>query len=101
MVMPTRNELKLLLDDGEFRARLDPCDKADDDVATVLLERIGLNGEVDKLGSVHLQADQTWLAAILGGPDEFVVVAVVADRRDAIVALWQHRREAFLGRLAL
>jgi len=99
--MATQNGLKLLLDDGEFRARLDPRDPAGDDVATVLLERIGLNGDVDMLGSVHLQANQSWLAAIRGGPDEFIVVAKVADRRDAIVALWQHRREAFLGRLAL
>ena len=93
--------IKLLLVDGEFRARLDPRDAARDDVATVLLERVGLNGEVDKLGSVHLQADQTWLAAILSGPDEFTVVAVVGDRYEAIVKLWKHRREAFLRRLAL
>lgn len=93
--------IKLLLVDGEYRARLDPRDAARDDVATVLLERVALDGGVDLLGSVHLQADQTWLAAILSGPDEFVVVGRVSDRYDAIVALWQHRREAFLGRLAL
>jgi hypothetical protein len=101
LVAKTHDPLKLLLVDDEFRARLDPADRSGDDVATVLLERVSLSGDVDKLGSVHLQADQTWLAAILGGPDEFVVVALVADRFDAIVALWRHRREAFLGRLAL
>ncbi len=99
--MSALSENKLLLVDDEFRVRLDPTDVAADDMATALLERIGLGGDVDKLGSVHLQADQTWLAAILGGPDEFVVLARVSDRFDAIVALWQHRREAFLGRLAL
>ena len=99
--MSALSEIKLLLVDDEFRVRLDPTDVAADDMATALLERIGLGGDVDKLGSVHLQADQTWLAAILGGPDEFVVLARVSDRFDAIVALWQHRREAFLGRLAL
>ena len=92
---------KLLLDDGEFRARLDTTGRSADDVAPVLLERTGLTGEVERLGSVHLQANQTWLAAVLGGPGEFVVVAHVANRFDAIVALWQHRREAFLGRCAL
>jgi len=92
---------KVLLVDNEFRARLDPRDAARDDVATVLLERAGLDGGVDLLGSVHLQADQTWLSAILSGPDEFTIVARVSDRYEAIVALWQHRREAFLGRLAL
>jgi hypothetical protein len=92
---------KVLLVDGEFRARLDPRDAARDDVATVLLERAGLAGGVDLLGSVHLQADQTWLAAILSGFDEFTIVARVSDRYEAIVALWQHRREAFLGRLSL
>jgi hypothetical protein len=99
--MAQENATKLLLDDGEFRARLDTPDVVADDVATVLLERTGVTGELEPLGSVHLQADQTWLAAILGGHDEFVVVARVADRNDAIVALWQHRREAFLGRCAL
>lgn len=92
---------KLLLDDGEFIVRLDPMSRVADDMATVFLERQGLSDQVDRVGSVHLQADQTWLAAVAGGRDEFVVVAKVIDRFDAIVALWQHRREAFLGRFAL
>ena len=92
---------KLLLDDGEFRVRLDPKSSEAEDMATVFLERQGLADQVERVGSVHLQVDQTWLAAVSGGRDEFVVVAKVADRFDAIVALWQHRREAFLGRCAL
>jgi len=92
---------KLLLDDGEFRVRLDPQSPEADDMANVFLERQGVFDQVERVGSVHLQTDQTWLAAVRGGRDEFVSVAKVSDRVDAIVALWQHRREAFLGRCAL
>ena len=92
---------KLLLDDGEFRVRLDPKSSEAEDMATVFLERQGLSDHVERVGSVHLQADQSWLAAVSGARDGFVVVAKVSDRYDAIVALWQHRREAFLGRFAL
>ena len=92
---------KLLLDDGEFSVRLDPKSSEAEDMATVFLERQGLSDQVDRVGSVHLQADQTWLAAVSGARDGFVIVAKVPDRFDAIVALWQHRREAFLGRCAL
>ncbi len=99
--MASQKQIKLLLNDGEFRARLDPNAMTGDDVASVSLERVGLDGAVDNLGSVHLQADQTWLAAILSGPTKFMVLARVEDRFDAIVALWQHRRDAFFGRLAL
>ena len=95
------NTPKLLLDDGEYRVRLDPKSSEAEDMATVFLERQGLGDQTERVGSVHLQADQTWLAAVLGGRDEFVVVAKVANRFDAIVALWQHRHEAFLGRCAL
>ncbi len=99
--MRSQLSLKLLLDDGEYRARLDPAANVADDIAPVLLERIGVAGAVYPLGGVHLQSDQTWLAAISGGPGEFTVVARVVDRYDAIVTLWRHRREAFLGRCAL
>ena len=92
---------KLLLDDGEFRVRLDPKSLEAEDMATVFLERQGLSHQAERVGSVHLQADQTWLAAVLGGRDEFVIVAKVSNRFEAIVALWQHRHEAFLGRCAL
>lgn len=92
---------KLLLDDGEFCVRLDPKSVDAEDMATVFLERQGLSDEVERVGSVHLQADQTWLAAVSGAHDGFVIVAKVPHRFDAIVALWQHRREAFLGRYAL
>ena len=92
---------KLLLDDGEFLVRLDPKSSEAEDMATVFLERQGLSEQVERVGSVHLQADHTWLAAVAGADDGFVIVAKVSDRFDAIVALWQHRREAFLGRCAL
>ena len=93
--------MKLLLDDGEFFVRLDPKSLEAEDMATVLLERQGLNDQVERVGSVHLQADQTWLATVSGHCEKLVVVAQVFDRFHAIVALWQHRREAFLGRCAL
>lgn len=99
--MPGPLSIELLLDDGEYRARLDTAARVGEDIAPVLLERVGVAGDVDVVGSVHLQSDQTWLAAIAGGHDEFVVLARVANRYDAIVTLWQHRREAFLGRCAL
>ena len=92
---------KLLLDDGEFRVRLDPNSSEAEDMATVILERQGLGNQVERVGSVHLQADQTWLAAVAASCVPFVIVAKVSDRFDAIVALWQHRREAFLGSCAL
>ena len=99
--MPYGETSKLLLDDGEFCVRFDPKSTEADDMATVFLERQGLSDQPERVGSVHLQADQTWLAAVSGGRDEFVVIAKVSDRFDAIVALWRHRREAFLGRCSL
>lgn len=92
---------KALLDDAEFRVCLDPESTQAEDMAIAFLERRCLTGAAERIGSVHLQADQTWLAAMLSGRDEFIVVAKVANRLDAIVALWQHRREAFLGHCAL
>lgn len=96
-----REPMKLLLDDGEFRVRLDPTSVEADDMATVFLERQGFSDAPENIGSVHLQADQRWLVAVSGEKHDFVVVAVVPDRLDAIVSLWHHRREAFLGRCAL
>ena len=90
-----------LLDDAEFRVCLDPESTQAEDMATAFLERRCLSGAAERIGSVHLQADQTWLATIPSARDEFIVVAKVSNRLDAIVALWQHRREAFLGHCAL
>ena len=95
------NTSKRLLDDGEFFVLVDPKSSQAEDMATVFLERQGLTHQADRIGSVHLQADHMWLAAVASDRDQFAVVAKVPNRFDAIVALWQHRREAFLGRCAL
>jgi len=94
-----------LLDDGEYYLRLDPESRAAQDMATVALEWRSLVSTPERIGSVELQADQTWIACVAAPenafPSGFEFIATAANRLDAIVALWQHRREAFLGRHAL
>jgi hypothetical protein len=97
--------VKYLLDDGEYYLRLDPTCRAAQDMATVILERRSLVSTPERIGSVELQADQTWLACVAAPeeafPSGFEIIETSANRLDAIVALWQHRRAAFLGRHAL
>lgn len=94
-----------LLDDGEFYVRLDPASRRSDDIADVFLERRGLINSPERVGAVHLQSDQSWLAVVSANnpksSHQFAVVAQSGKREEAIVALWQHRRDAFLGRHAL
>jgi len=101
--MTLRNEpRKLLLDDGVFQVCLDPDSVRADDMATVYLERQGIDGACARIGSVHLQACQDWVASIAAeGPTAFRIVSRAPDRRDAIVALWQRRHDAFLRHCAL
>ena len=93
---------KLLLDDGLFQVCLDPNSDQADDMAAVYLERQGVDGACTRIGSVHLQACQEWVASIAAeGPAAFRIVSRAVDRRDAIVALWQRRHDAFLRHFAL
>jgi hypothetical protein len=92
----------LLLNDGLYRVRLDPQSTRADDMANVYLERETVDGSCTRIGSAHLQANQQWMAAIATAETEgFRIVGWTQDRRDAIVTLWQHRREAFLRHCAL
>jgi hypothetical protein len=101
-VMALNESRKLLLDDGLYQVRLDPSSTRADDMANVYLERETLDGSCTRIGSAHLQANQQWMAAIATAESEsFRIVGWTPDRRDAIVTLWQHRREAFLRHCAL
>ena len=103
----TTNEshAQYLLDDGEYYVRLDPECRAAQDMASVVLEWRSLVSTPERIGSVQLQADQSWLARVAAPEDDFPsgfeIVATSESRLDAIVALWQHRHGAFLGRHAL
>ena len=103
----TTNEthLQVLLDDGEYFVRLDPQSRAAPDMAGVVLEWRSIVSKPERIGSVELQADQSWLARVAAPeadfPSGFEIVASAEGRLDAIVALWQHRHGAFLGRHAL
>ena len=101
----SKAHLQVLLDDGEYFVRLDPRSSAAPEMAGVVLEWRSVVSTPERIGSAELQADQSWLARVAAPeadfPSGFEIVASAEDRLDAIVALWQHRHGAFLGRHAL
>jgi len=104
-VASTTRTGQLILDDGEFYVVLNPNHAPD--VAAGYLERRcfvtpSTPGGFECIGSFTMQPGGLWEAKIskvyeAADDSDCTVVTHSVDRRDAIVALWKARYEAFVG----